>query len=86
MSGDVTSYTGRITSEHANKPKFVATIAACLQPLADQIAVLDAMAGKFDIDDAVGSEHFDQRVGIDRLVEVDRGDDLGSLRLDLYER
>jgi len=72
VSGDVTSYTGRITSEHANKPKFVATIAACLQPLADQIAVLDAMAGKFDIDDAVGAQLdvIGEWVGVSRNVRT----------------
>ena len=53
MSGDVTPYTGLITSEHANKPKFVATVTASVQPLADLLDAFNSLPAAFDIDQAV---------------------------------
>lgn len=72
MSGDVAPYTALVTSEHADKPKFMATIAACLQPLADGIAILNAMPTDFDLDHAVGVQLdiVGQWVGITRNVST----------------
>ncbi len=56
MTGDVSRYTGLITSEHADKPKFVATVAASVQPFADVLATLTALPAAFDIDQAVGTQ------------------------------
>jgi RNAse (barnase) inhibitor barstar len=56
MSGDVTPYTALITSEHSDKPKFMATVTAVVQPFADQIALLQSMSTKFDLDEARGDQ------------------------------
>jgi hypothetical protein len=56
MSGDITPYLDLITSEHRDKPRFIATISATLQPMADAQAVLATIPGLFDLDVAVGSQ------------------------------
>ena len=52
---------------------------------ADTELVAPELAVAVCIDDAVGSEHVTDCVGADRIIEVDRGDDVASLRLDLNE-
>jgi hypothetical protein len=54
--GTVASWLALVTSEHASKPKFMAMLAATLQPLADIIAVLESIPGAYDLDAAVGSQ------------------------------
>lgn len=54
MAGDITPYTSLITSEHAERPKFMAVIAALLQPLADIKATIESIPSLFDLDVAVG--------------------------------
>lgn len=56
MNGDVTAYTGLITTEHASRPKFVASVTASVQPLADLLATLNGMNALFDVDSAVGDQ------------------------------
>lgn len=56
MSADVAPYLERITSEHADKPRFMASVAASVQPLADILATLTGMPAAFDIDEAVGAQ------------------------------
>lgn len=56
MSSDVAPYTGLITSEHADKPCFVATVAASVQPLADLLDTLSGLPAAFDLDTAVGAQ------------------------------
>ena len=56
MSGDVTPYTNLLTSEHNQKPNFVASVTASVQPFADALAVLSTFPTLFDIDTAVGSQ------------------------------
>ncbi|TDV39517.1 uncharacterized protein DUF2612 [Paraburkholderia caballeronis] len=53
---EITDYTGLITSEHQQAPKFMATVAALVGPLVDQINVLGGMPSKFDLDEAVGDQ------------------------------
>lgn len=53
---DLTEYTALITSEHSDKPRFMATIGALVQPLVDQMNVLQGMPGRFDLDVAVGDQ------------------------------
>jgi hypothetical protein len=48
------SYLARITSEYANKPKFVAYVSALLQPLLDSQALLRSLTTAFDLDTAIG--------------------------------
>lgn len=68
MSADITPYTGLITSNHAVRPKFVATVAASVQPLADSGALLASIPAAFDLDNAVGAQLdvIGQWVGISR--------------------
>lgn len=52
---DVTDYTSLVTSEH-QKPNFLATISALVQPLVDQQTMLAAVPTMFDLDNAVGDQ------------------------------
>ncbi len=47
-------YTDLITSEHRGKPKFVSTIEATVDPVANAQAFLKELPAAFDLDDAVG--------------------------------
>lgn len=47
-------YPNLITSEHANKPKFVAAVAASTQPFVDIQQTLFGLIADFDLDHAVG--------------------------------
>ncbi|VWB98574.1 DUF2612 domain-containing protein [Burkholderia lata] len=53
---DLTDYTALITSEHSDKPRFIATVSALVQPLVDQMNLLASMPAKFDLDVAVGDQ------------------------------
>lgn len=50
----VADYLAKVPPLHASKPKFMATIAAVMQPFADAQALLDGMPLVFDLDTAVG--------------------------------
>lgn len=52
---DVTDYTSLVTSEH-QKPNFLSTIAALVQPLVDQQNTLTDVPTMFDLDNAVGDQ------------------------------
>lgn len=54
--GDVSPYLNLVTSEHNQRPKFMAMLAYVMQPIADDIAVLRIMNGKFDVDSASGDQ------------------------------
>lgn len=71
MSADVSGYIGRITSEHADKPTFVATVAASVQPFADILATLNSIPTAFDLDNAEGAQLdiIGQWVGVSRNVK-----------------
>lgn len=56
MSGDLTRWLGLITSEHKDKPRFVAALSALLQPLADNLDALKSIPPGFDLDSAVGAQ------------------------------
>ena len=70
--GDVVPYLDRITSEHRNKPKFVATLTALLSGVVDTIAALEAMPAAFDLDLAVGAQldKIGEWVGITRDLNI----------------
>ena len=53
---DVSAYTGLITSEHSNKPKFMAMVAAVAGCFVDQQNFLESMPEAFDLDQAVGNQ------------------------------
>ncbi len=47
-------YSQLITSEHQPRPRYMAVVAALMQPVVDQINVLQGIPAAFDLDDAVG--------------------------------
>jgi hypothetical protein len=49
-------YLSLITSEHSNKPDFVATVALNVQPFVDMQQTLASINGLFDVDVAVGEQ------------------------------
>lgn len=56
MAGSVAPYLALVTSEHAAAPRFLASLTALLQPLADQLVNLKAMPSLFDLDTAIGQQ------------------------------
>lgn len=70
MAGDVTKYTDLITSEHFDKPKFMATVQGLCQPLADLYAQLELIPKLYDLDTAVGQQLdvVGQWVGVSRTL------------------
>jgi hypothetical protein len=52
--GTVAAWLALVTSEHASKPKFMAMLAATLQPVADAIAIVESIPAAYDLDNAVG--------------------------------
>jgi hypothetical protein len=70
--GDISKYLKLVTSEHADKPNFIAVLSMLLQPLADIQALVATIPGLFDIDDAVGSQLdvIGEWVGISRNITV----------------
>ena len=69
---DLNDYTALITSEHRDMSRFMATIAAVVQPLVDQMNLLASMPGKFDLDAAVGAQLDDvgRWVGVSRRIRT----------------
>ncbi|MBU9618065.1 DUF2612 domain-containing protein [Burkholderia multivorans] len=69
---DLTEYTALITSEHRDKSRFMAVVGALVQPLVDQMNVLQSMPGKFDLDNAVGVQLDDVGlwVGVSRKIRT----------------
>lgn len=52
--GDIGPYLAKITSEHNQKPNFMAMLSGFLQPIADAIYTANNLYLSFDIDTAVG--------------------------------
>lgn len=69
---DSSQYTDLITSEHNNRPKFMAVVETLAQPMVDLQNLLSSMPGKFDLDSAVGDQldTIGIWVGISRNVPV----------------
>jgi len=69
---DTTDYTGRITSEHSDKPKYMAMVDATVQPFVDALSVSKGLPVDFDLDSAVGVQ-LDQVglwIGIGRRINT----------------
>lgn len=68
----VDSFTDKVTSEHNQRPKFMAWLAALVQTHADEIAALLAMAAKFDLDQATGQQldMTGEWIGLSRFIET----------------
>lgn len=67
---DIADYTGKITSEHADKPRFTAMVAAVTQCFVDAQNALAGMPASFDLDGAIGKQLDDVGlwVGVSRNV------------------
>lgn len=52
----MSAYTGLITSEHSDKPKFVAMVGFLTGIIADISAIIQSMPTDFDLDAAVGAQ------------------------------
>ncbi|VVE69237.1 bacteriophage protein [Pandoraea pnomenusa] len=67
---DITDYTGKITSEHADKSRFTAMVAAVAQCFVDGQNALEGMPASFDLDAAIGKQLDDVGlwVGVSRYV------------------
>ena len=67
---DIADYTGKITSEHADKPRFTAMVAAVTQCFVDAQNALAGMPASFDLDGAIGKQLDDVGlwVGVSRYV------------------
>jgi len=78
---DLSEYTALITSEHNQRPKFMAVVAALAQPMVDLMGVLESMPPKFDLDEAVGAQLDDvgRWVGISRIIRTPLSDVYFSL-------
>lgn len=68
----IEDYTGPITSEHADKPKYMATIEAVVTPLVEQILSASSLPSVFDLDNAIGVQldAVGEWVGIGRSVKI----------------
>ncbi len=69
---DITDYTGKITSRHANKPKFMAMIQVVAQCFLDANLATAALPAVFDLDNAVDSQldNVGEWVGISKSVDT----------------
>ena len=65
-------YTGLITAQHANKPKFAALVDAVAGCFVDVTNTLQGMSEKFDLDSAVGDQLdvVGQWVGLSRFIKT----------------
>lgn len=70
--GDISAWLALVTSEHNDKPNFMAMLSMVLQPLADIIAVAQSIPGLFDLDVAVGDQldKVGLWVGVTRNINV----------------
>ncbi|TXH35314.1 MAG: DUF2612 domain-containing protein [Rhodospirillaceae bacterium] len=69
---DISQYLTLVTSEHSDKPKFMALVEAISQPFVDVQNLMTSMPAKFDLDDAVGAQLDDvgEWVGIKRQLKT----------------
>ncbi|MBB3004350.1 hypothetical protein FHX57_006732 [Paraburkholderia tropica] len=72
MTALLTDYTSLITSEHADKPKFMAMVSLLAQWGVDRRNMLASIPGLFDIDSAIGQQldFIGEWVGVKRTLSV----------------
>lgn len=51
---DIEPYLRHVTSEHADKSNFIATVSTLVQPVSDVAALIASLVEKFDLDVAIG--------------------------------
>ncbi|MGL5183343.1 DUF2612 domain-containing protein [Herbaspirillum huttiense] len=69
---DISDYTGLITSEHNQKPKYMAVVETICQPMVDGVNFLSTLPFDFDLDQAIGVQldAVGEWVGISRNITV----------------
>lgn len=69
---DITDYTGKITSQHADKPKFMQMVEVIAQCYLDAAQVAASLSAAFDLDQAVNAQldNVGEWVGITRIVDT----------------
>lgn len=69
---DITDYTGKITSQHSDKPKFMQMVAVVAQCYVDAAQVAASLSAAFDLDLAVDAQldNVGEWVGITRNVDT----------------
>ena len=72
-SNAIDTWLGLVPSQHSNKPKFMATLAVGLQPLADMLGLMLSLPAAFDLDAAVGAQldAVGLWVGVTRIVPLE---------------
>lgn len=70
--GDIAQYLRLITSEHNDKPDFVSTVSALVQPMADLLVLYASLTPRYDLDTAVGAQLdvVGQWIGVSRVLTV----------------
>ncbi|WP_315809505.1 DUF2612 domain-containing protein [Pseudomonas sp. C9-3] len=53
---DISDYVGLITTEHSDKPKYMAMVEAVVQPMIDALNASQGLPVDFDLDQAVGAQ------------------------------
>lgn len=73
MTASTDYFTGLVTTEHLDKPKYIQTVSLSTQGYADQIALCSQAYDLYDLDDAVGVQldAIGLWVGISRFVALD---------------
>ena len=56
MTASTDYFTGLVTTEHQDKPKYIQTVSLSTQGYADQIALCSQAYDLYDLDDAVGAQ------------------------------
>jgi hypothetical protein len=69
---DITDYTGKITSQHSDKPKFMQMVAVVAQCYVDAAQVAASLSAAFDLDRAVDAQldNVGEWAGITRNVDT----------------
>lgn len=72
MAGDTTKYQNLVTSEHADKPKFMQMVKDTAQPSADTAALYNQFPALYDVDSATGQQLdvCGQWVGVSRQLDA----------------
>lgn len=69
---ELSDWLGLVTSEHFDRPRFIATLGVSFQPYDDLIAALGAMPAGYDVDAAVGVQldAVGLWVGVERWIAI----------------
>ncbi len=72
MINTLDGYLALVTSEHFQRPDYIAVLTAILQPFVDEQAVLETISARYDLDVAIGAQEdtTGQWVGVTRFLQV----------------